>query len=63
MGQHCTGKTLRSVVPEAQDNITQEKIQAMSSEQHLVTPCVYVCVCVCVCAWYSSLKGFLEVAI
>ena len=51
MGQHCTGKTLRSVVPEAQDNITQEKIQAMSSEQHLVTPfmCVWVCVCVCVC--------------
>ena len=32
MGQHCTGKTLCIVVPEPQDNIAQEQIQAMLSE-------------------------------
>ena len=32
LGQHCTGKTLCNVVPEAPNNIAQEKIEAMSSE-------------------------------
>ena len=36
--QQCTGKTLCNVVLEAlSNNIVQEKIKAMSSEQHLVT--------------------------
>ena len=42
MGQHCTQKTLCNVVPEALDNIAQEKIQVMSSEQHLVSLIIYI---------------------
>ena len=36
LGQHCTGKTLCNVVPEPPNNIVQEKIQTISSEQHLM---------------------------
>ena len=37
LGQHYIGKTLCNVSPEAPNDIAQEKIQAISSEQYLVT--------------------------
>ena len=43
LGHLCTGKTLCNVVPEGPDNIAQEKIQVMLSEQHLVTAFTYIC--------------------
>ena len=55
LGQHCTGKTLSSVVPEAPDNIAQEKIQAMLSEQHLVTPFIYIYIYI-----YIYIRSFMS---
>ena len=41
-GQQCTGKTLGIVFQGTPDNIAQEKIKAILSEQHLVTPFIYI---------------------
>ena len=40
--QYCTGKPLYNVVPGAPDNIAQEKIQAMLSEQQLSSLRLYI---------------------